>query len=121
MKVADAYSARYGSGDTLALCILGGNPDVIFSRYEARIGERDPLVELLGMSPTSVDDLAEGAYREIRREIERLYMRNLSRADVDAMVKALELLPNGKLTIHEGMEYNDHTLVYAWEKSQEKS
>lgn len=118
-RVMDAYESLYGTKDTMLLRGLGGNPEEVFASFEARIGEPNPLIELLGLPPTSVEDFAEGAYHEIRKRIVTLYMRKFSRAEANAIIKALCTPFSGMqtLTILDELDFNNSTFADAWSEA----
>ena len=68
MTVREAYEAKYDSiRDGYALASLGGDHNQIIDEFEARLGQPDPFLEMMGMPPSTAEDLADGAHHTIMR------------------------------------------------------
>ena len=115
MTVREAYEAKYASiRDGYALASLGGDQNQIIDDFEARLGQPDPFLEMMGMPPSTAEDLADGAHHAIMRAIEAAYFGKISRDQATVICRALAAAPYSTLTIHDGLTYNDSTFRAAW-------
>lgn len=115
MTVREAYEAKYASiREGYALSCLGGDHNQIIDDFEARLGQPDPLLEMMGMPPSTAEDLADGAHHAIMRAIEAAYFGKISRDQATIICRTLAATPYGTLTIHDGLTYNDSTFADAW-------
>ena len=115
MTVREAYEAKYASiREGYALSCLGGDHNQIIDEFEARLGQPDPFLEMMGMPPSTAEDLADGAHHTIMRAIEAAYFGKISRDQATIICRTLAATPYGTLTIHDGLTYNDRTFADAW-------
>lgn len=115
MTVREAYEAKYDSiRDGYALASLGGDQNQIIDDFEARLGQPDPFLEMMGMPPSTAEDLADGAHHTIMRAIESAYFGKITRDQATTICRALAATPYSKLTIHDGLTYNDSTFRATW-------
>lgn len=93
---------------------LGGNPKEIIDRWTARIGETNPLADLLGGAPVMTpDDAAEGAYWDIVRYAKQLYFAGMTR-DAAAIV-ANAITYHGTLKLAVDVEFCAESFADAWD------
>ena len=115
MTVREAYEAKYASlREGYALSCLGGDHNQIIDEFEARLGQPDPLLEMMGMPPSTAEDLADGVHHAIMRAIESAYFGRISRDQAIVICSTLAAAPYSTLTIHDGLNYNDSTFRAAW-------
>lgn len=81
MTVREAYEQRYGANAKTILRSFGVDPAPIIDKYGSRVGEEDPLADMLGMPPATAED---GTLRELLRESNHDYViEGASRTYVD--------------------------------------
>lgn len=116
--VIDAYEAKYGNlAERGALYMLGGDPAPIIANYESRLDQPDTLAEMMGIPPTTAEDIADGLHHAIREAIELAYFGKFDRLTARAIYTALCTAPHGKLTVWKDMEYNNLTFATAWQSA----
>lgn len=115
MTVREAYEAKYESlREGYALSCLGGDQNQIIDEFEARLGQPDPLLDMMGLPPATAKDLADGVHHAIMRAIESAYFGKITRDQATIICRTLAATPYGTLTIHDGLTYNDSTFADAW-------
>lgn len=113
MDIIEIMDQRH-SGTARSLCYaLGGKPLEIVDAWTARIGEENPLASIMDTAPAMTqEDAAEGAYWEIVRYAEKLYLAPMSREA--ALAVAAAITPAGKLHLADDVEFTDTDFVAAW-------
>lgn len=114
-KVNDAYKAKYGVvARGILRTWLNVDPDPIIAAQEARLGEQDPLLDMLGLPQATAEDFAECAYWEIIKAIQSTFFGRMPRAQAVAIANALNTFPDASITFCEELTYNAWTLADAW-------
>lgn len=115
MTVREAYEAKYESlREGYALSCLGGDHNQIIDEFEARLGQPDPFLDMMGLPPATAKDLADDVHHAIMRAIESAYFGKITRDQATIICRALAAAPYSTLTIHDGLTYNDCTFAAAW-------
>ena len=95
---------------------LGGNPLPIIEGYAARIGEKNPLADMLGIDgEMTLNDVADGAYWELVKYAKELYFGSMARET--ALAIANGITPYGTLRLADDIEFTDTAFANAWNKA----
>lgn len=105
---------RHSDSVYRAACNLNVNHVDIINKHISTIGNHDELMDVLNVAPITAEDAADAAYWEIIKACETVYIRTLSRTEVETLSKALHQI--GTLRLAEDLEYNDSSIISTWER-----
>lgn len=117
--VKTAFETKYGPlvkcRESAYLSLLGGSAESIIDDlqqdYDRAIGFGTGTMFREHPDPEAY---ADRAHNSILRAIEASYFGSISRPTALAVVKALSLLPLGRITIYDNMSYNKSEFAYLW-------
>lgn len=107
----DLIAERHSESVYRAACNLNVNHVDIINKHIDTIGTP---IYLLYVNFITADDAADAAYWEIIKACETAYLNSLSRTEVETLSKALRQI--GTLRLADDLEYNDSSIISAWER-----
>lgn len=115
-NIIDCMDSVHGASVRNLCYTLGGKPLPIIEGYAARIGEKNPLADMLGIDgEMTLNDAADGAYWELVKYAKELYFGSMARET--ALAIASGITPCGTLRLANDVEFTDLAFVNAWNKA----
>lgn len=120
--VKQCFFDTYGYDPTMVLKTLGGDPDVIFKRWQEYVDEQSKndqdVARLMGFPPVTEESVSKSVLKQIYEEISRLFFGNLSREQALLFCNSLGMV-EGKIVLCQfvpGLEYNYMTFANGWNR-----